>query len=659
METEQPKATNIESTTATVKITNTNVSADKPRNKENNEISERNNTATTREETATQQNKINANTNNRQGNKSAETKKNLKQTQIMTASKEAKETARNTSRKAEKNSTDSTNQRDDARTTERDTNTEQIAIDKNKNTETRVDKGTSSNKTSNETGEQAEGMEIEKPTKLFLSKPLYQKNKKTKFNLVNPDLKRKHETFYKCKLPRCTKESIMEGNQELVEHFHVLFRQIFKIDPTTIILPWNTDSHTPPLKKDSKLPETRELLDFYVDRTFVKCGYENWSRFYAAHDKLPEHMCEDTNWFRRQSMFFGADDIQVKRHTAAGWFLGSHPAMVCKDLKAAIQQHPAMKGLPVAIKFQNIRLEIEGKIPLRDQVRAAHIITDYHKVSEMRSAIRKIYDKPGALGYPLGIVMRFVPNIADSRYKGGSTVKANIKKLKKKQKNFLMNTTTHHSTAIQCIDYHLKDIGTLRGIVMGLETHDSTDKKPKNLFISIEEMKNSDRITFIYRREYEDQAASTICALPLILDAYYGARCGNWLCSHWQSECIGWVYDKASGSIRSKEDEYTAALLKNWEGDSDNEDQEQEQNVPVIFGHNTHHNQFDDNGTVLTMDSELSGWSSASNDEATVDKVAKRMKKLMEGNISEEEKQKLREILNGSSSSTDAGGQET
>ena len=249
METEQPKATNIESTTATVKITNTNVSADKPRNKENNEISERNNTATTREETATQQNKINANTNNRQGNKSAETKKNLKQTQIMTASKEAKETARNTSRKAEKNSTDSTNQRDDARTTERDTNTEQIAIDKNKNTETRVDKGTSSNKTSNETGEQAEGMEIEKPTKLFLSKPLYQKNKKTKFNLVNPDLKRKHETFYKCKLPRCTKESIMEGNQELVEHFHVLFRQIFKIDPTTIILPWNTDSHTPPFKK--------------------------------------------------------------------------------------------------------------------------------------------------------------------------------------------------------------------------------------------------------------------------------------------------------------------------------------------------------------------------------------------------------------------------
>ena len=59
------------------------------------------------------------------------------------------------------------------------------------------------------------------------------------------------------------------------------------------------------------------------------------------------------------------------------------------------------------------------------------------------------------------------------------------------------------------------------------------------------------------------------------------------------------------------------------------------------------------------MDSELSGWSSASNDEATVDKVAKRMKKLMEGSISEEEKQKLREILDGSSSSADVGGQAT
>ena len=432
---------------------------------------------------------------------------------------------------------------------------------------------------------------------------------------------------------------------------------MFKIDGTTIILPWNTDSHIPPLKKNSKLPESREMIDFYVDRTFVKLGYENWSRFRATHDSLVEHICQDTTWFRRHGMYFGADEIQVKRHAAAGWFLGSHPSMVCKDLKEAIQRHPAAKGIPIAIKFQNIRIDMEGKIPLRDQVRAAHIITDYHQVSQLRSAIKKIYDRPGVLGLPLGIVMRFVPNIADSRYKGGSTTKANVKKLKKKQKNFLMNTTIQHSTAVQFIDYHLKDVGTLRGIVMGLETHGNTPGKSKNLFISVKEGNNSDKVTFIYRRENEDQASSTVLAPPLILEAYYGSRSGNWLSPNWQSECIGWEFDKESGSIKSKEDEYTASLLQGWGDDDDQEDMDKEIEVPVILGTNNQINQFDDNGTVLTMDSAMSGWSSESNDVTSVDKMAKRMKKLLENEISEEERQKLIDILNNKPPAVKLGGQ--
>ena len=506
--------------------------------------------------------------------------------------------------------------------------------------------------------ENKETEDIEIPTKLFLSKPLFQKNKKTKFNLVNPENKRQFETFYKCKLPRITKESVLEGNIELMEYFHILLRQIFKLDASAIILPWNVDSQTPPLKKNSKLPETRELMDFYVDRTFVKMGKENWSRMQIAHDKQVEHISADTTWFRRQGMYFGADEIQVKRHSAAGWFLGSHPAMVCKDLKQAIQRHPAMKGLPLAIKFQNIRLQVEGSVDFKDQVRAAHIITDYNRVSEMRSAIKKIYDNPGELGYPLGIVLRFVPNIADSRYKGGAATRINCKKLRRKQKNFLMNTTIQDSIALQFIDFHLKDVGTLRSIVMKFETEASTPKKPKNLFISVEENKFSDKVTFIYRRENEDQASTTISALPLILEAYYGTRSGNWLAPDWRSECIGWEFNKETEMITSKEDEYTAALLKGWGEDSDDEDQN-EQAVQVIFGSNNGKNQFDDNGTVLTIDSELSGWSSASNDAATVEKVAKRMHKLMATDLSEEEKQKLRNILDGKTPSEEAEGDET
>ena len=79
--------------------------------------------------------------------------------------------------------------------------------------------------------------------------------------------------------------------------------------------------------------------------------------------------------------------------------------------------------------------------------------------------------------------------------------------------------------------------------------------------------------------------------------------------------------------------------------------------MPIIFGHNNGMNQYDDNGTVLTMDSELSGWSSASNDATTVDKVAKRMEKLITSSITEEEKQRLRDIFDAKSSADDDGGQ--
>ena len=119
-----------------------------------------------------------------------------------------------------------------------------------------------------------------------------------------------------------------------------------------------------------------------------------------AHDKQVEHICNDTAWFRRQGMYFGEDDIQVKRHAAAGWFLGSHPAMICKDLRDAIKRHPAMKNLPLAIKFQNIRLEVDGQVPLSKQVRVAHVITDYHKVSQMRSAIKKSITNRGSWATP-------------------------------------------------------------------------------------------------------------------------------------------------------------------------------------------------------------------------------------------------------------------
>ena len=505
------------------------------------------------------------------------------------------------------------------------------------------------------TGEAMEGTtnddetlrDIEPPRRLFLSKPLYTKNKRTKFNLINPEHVRKYTTYYKVKLPRITKESILEANNQMVEHFHTVVRRIFQLDASAIILQWNEYDNIPPLKRDSKLPQTRELIEFYVDRMFIKCGYEPWFRMRITHNNRTEHMCDDKTWFRRQGMWFNEDDIQVKKHIAAGWFLGSHTAMILKDLAAAIRQHPSMKDIPFALKQQNIRLAAKGQIPKENQVLAAHIITDYYRVAEVRSAMKAIYETPGELGYPLGIVLRFVPNVADPRYKGSQRTRDNCKVLRSKQKAFLGNTALGQSRAIQFIDYAIKHVGTLRNIIMNLEAKNSTDEKPVNLFVSVEEQLHGQEVDFIFRKEHEEQATSTIAALPLILEAYYGAHCGNWLTEHAASETLGWSFDKETGNIKSAEDEYTGGLVKEWQDEVTYEEKKKE-GIPVILGNTEFNNQYDDNGTVLTMDSELSGWSSSSNEAPNFGRMMRKMKRMMTGDtMTEEQKKAMKDLLDG------------
>ena len=488
--------------------------------------------------------------------------------------------------------------------------------------------------------------EVEPPIKLFLSKPLYKKVKKTKIT-ISPYERLKYTTFCVLKLPHGTKDTILEGNNELVNNFNNVIQKIIQVDPKAMILPWNDDSDVTPLKKGERLPTTRSIMEFYVDRTYVEKGKEPWCRIHMTHNKKIETICEDRNWFRKQGVWFKKDEIQVKNHIAAGWLLGSHPAMNLQDLREAILRHPEMHGIPIAIKFQVIRLQTKGKIAATDQVRAAHVITEYNRVSEMRGIMRAIYDKPGDLGLPLGIVLRFVPNVADSRYKGSTSTRNNCKKLRNKQRNFLNNTEVQSSMALQYIDYAIKDQGSLRNIIMGLEAHNSTAEQKHHLFIGVDESQDEDKVTFIFRKENADQAAMTISAFPLILQEHYGARCGNWLTEHANKETAEWVYDIQTGTIKSKEDEYTSKILEGWGQDSENEPTTPQ--VHIVLGETNEGNQFDDNGTVLTMESSVSGYSSASNEIPSVDRMLKKMQKLMENNISDEDKQRLQNMLNGNS----------
>ena len=491
------------------------------------------------------------------------------------------------------------------------------------------------------------------PVKLFLSKTPKKKTSEVTLSLIDDALKRKYLTFFTVKLPTITRDTTLEQNNEFVTYFNVLLRELMSIDSKIVLHTWNEDKDTKPLTRNSALPATIDLLKEYTDKAWMSKGKDSWFRIRLGHEKRSETLREKRSWFRKNNYVFKADDLQVKESAIACWLLGSHPSMICTDLAEAISRHPSMKDIPIAVKIQPIRMSPWGSIPKKEQVKAAHVYTDYHMVYKCKTALKQVYSTTVEdLGFPLGIPLRVVPHVADGRYRGNSVTEQNCKRLKNKQANFLKNVKTQRNAYVQCIDFATKD-GTLRDIVMRMETKQVVEGLSKNLFISIEESMNSRDVTYIYRKEYDAQASSTISAMPLILEAHYGPRSGNWIAPGAMTEMAGWTYDIATGTIKSADDDYTAKIIDDWKADGDDEI-EQGPEIIIIIGANNRDNNHFDAGSVLTAHSD-SDYSSSSNEEPDYHRMVKKLTRLMTS-VTPDQKQNLQSILNGKSSDSDENG---
>ena len=88
-------------------------------------------------------------------------------------------------------------------------------------------------------------------------------------------------------------------------------------------------------------------------------------------------------------------------------------------------------------------------------IKALHVYGDYTRMGTLREVIRRIYKEGQKKGYPLGIKMRYVPNIADPRYPVTAGTKSNIKILRGKQKSFLKNICKQKSHTMQGLAVYL------------------------------------------------------------------------------------------------------------------------------------------------------------------------------------------------------------
>ena len=300
--------------------------------------------------------------------------------------------------------------------------------------------------------------------KFFLSKQLRKKHNYA--HLDDAANARNHKLYIKTRLPKVMIQEDGEAEKEVVASFNAMCKKFFQIDRKAVIHPWNNKKTVKPLIDGSTLPKTRNQMETYVDRVFIQYNKAAYCRLKIGFD-IDEDIFFKNEWFSANDYWYDKDELQTKITMNCGWLVGSFASTDAnsKDLGEALRQHPLImsKGIDVATRIHAIRISQQERPQKEDMVRAVHIYCDYNKVAVVREVVRRIYKEGQKKGYPLGIKMRFVPNIADPRYPVTAATKANIKVLSSKQKRFLKNIRQQKSHNIQGLDFFIDKYGvTLR-----------------------------------------------------------------------------------------------------------------------------------------------------------------------------------------------------
>ena len=397
----------------------------------------------------------------------------------------------------------------------------------------------------------------------------------------------------------------------MVKAFSAMVQRFLHLDSRAVILPWNDKKHVKPLTEGKSLPKSRDQMEQYVDRVFIQHNKAAYCRMKVSFDVDEDRFFGDTDWFSGKGCWYEKDFLQVKIITCAGWFVGS-VAMVggnVKDYSEAVSQHPLLvsKDIQVEIRSHAIKIEQQEKLKQEDMIKALHVYGDYNKMATIREVMRRIYREGLIKGYPLGVKMCFVPNIADPRYPVTAGTKSNIKILRGKQKSFLKNILKQKSHTIQGLDFHSEQIdATLRQVVMGMRSSESPDS---TLFTSVED-DDGTRVTFTFHKRFEEEARHMVTVLPIMLHHIYGPRVWSWFTDEAKAETSGWVYDEELGRVVSPDEGYTEEMLldPDWDDESIEEREDEELTRPPAFKMNPQiildtpakANHYNDNGTVKT-----------------------------------------------------------
>lgn len=244
--------------------------------------------------------------------------------------------------------------------------------------------------------------------------------------------------------------------------------------------------------------------------------------------------------------------------------------MEARALEECLSQHPKLHKVPLEIRWQAIKLEPSQRIDPKEIVRASHIHTDHGSASKVRSVLNSIYGNKNEGLFPLGKVMRFIPNLADPTFVRTPTVVANVIKCVSKQKVFLDSVTAIVTYNVDTVDYIPQHMTlSLREACMKILRPDKAEHV--SLFVSIDTSFRGE-ITFLVKKEIVHQARAVVNTLPVIMDAKYGHQALEWFPAGSENMLNQFKWDPITRTVKSlEEDNQLTHAGKMWEHDDEAE----------------------------------------------------------------------------------------
>lgn len=116
---------------------------------------------------------------------------------------------------------------------------------------------------------------------LFLSQPTKEAPKKT----TPTQNMRKLTTYVKIWLAKLSSTDMSKMEKEFATSMTDLFQAVWKLDPTTILFPWNDTSSVKPFSHTSQFPTTKPATMAYARNIFLSSGENSWMKVQIGHSK--------------------------------------------------------------------------------------------------------------------------------------------------------------------------------------------------------------------------------------------------------------------------------------------------------------------------------------------------------------------------------------